>query len=243
MIIVNADDFGRTESINDSIIYAFERGFINRTTMMVNMPYVEEAVKIANEKNILDKVGLHLTLDEGYPLTEDIKNIDLFCDKNGCFNGKFRMSKKYFLSLNDSYVRKKCEEEIFSQLHCYKSLGLSSFHIDSHHHVHTIPSILKIVLPLAKETGFKSMRIRFNMQKTGFLKSFYTNKINKYISKYFETSDYFCDSSFVTKKPNDSLTYEIMCHPDRIDGRYVDIIGERTAGVFFELSHIDFLLI
>lgn len=242
MILVNADDFGRSESINSSILYAFENKIINRTTMMINMPFVREAVKCANEKNITDRIGLHLTLDEGRPITDNIKNIRLFCDTDGSFNGNFRKSKKYFLSLNDSVVKKSCEEEISAQMQYYRTLGMSLFHIDSHHHVHTIPSILKITAPLAIDYGFKSMRIRFNMRKTNLVKSVYTRCVNAFISKKFETTDYFCDSEFLSKKPNGIAEYEIMCHPDIIDGRYVDIIGERSAGVFYDLSHIEFLL-
>lgn len=43
-LIVNADDFGRTLSINDAIDYAFKEGIINRTTIMVTHPCVQDAV-------------------------------------------------------------------------------------------------------------------------------------------------------------------------------------------------------
>ena len=38
-VIVNADDFGISEEVNNAIKLAFERGLIQRTTLMVNMPY------------------------------------------------------------------------------------------------------------------------------------------------------------------------------------------------------------
>ena len=47
------------------------------------------------------------------------------------------------------------------------SLEIYSFrggmHIDSHHHVHHIPSILPSVIKLAQKYGFKSMRISRNI--------------------------------------------------------------------------------
>ena len=46
-MIINADDFGYSESVNKAISDCFERGLINRTTIMVNMPHAEEATAMA----------------------------------------------------------------------------------------------------------------------------------------------------------------------------------------------------
>ena len=43
-VIVNADDFGSSQSINDAVDYAFKQGIINRTTLMVTRPFAEDAV-------------------------------------------------------------------------------------------------------------------------------------------------------------------------------------------------------
>ena len=40
-IIVNADDFGSSRSINEAISLAFSYGYIQRTSIMVNMPFFE----------------------------------------------------------------------------------------------------------------------------------------------------------------------------------------------------------
>ena len=42
--IVNADDFGASPSVNQAIDYAFKNGIINKATLMVNMPHVQDAV-------------------------------------------------------------------------------------------------------------------------------------------------------------------------------------------------------
>ena len=58
--IINADDFGRTDTVNIAIVEGFKNGCLNSTTIMVNMPYFEEAVHLADMYNFKNKVGLQL---------------------------------------------------------------------------------------------------------------------------------------------------------------------------------------
>lgn len=64
-VIVNADDFGASESVNDAVDYAFRKGIINRTTIMVTSPCCEDAMRRAFNGNYAGSVGLHLHLDGG----------------------------------------------------------------------------------------------------------------------------------------------------------------------------------
>src|SRR5208283_4089174 len=60
-LIVNADDFGRSASINQAVIRAHREGILTTASLMVNEPACEEAVALARENPTLG-VGLHLTL-------------------------------------------------------------------------------------------------------------------------------------------------------------------------------------
>src|SRR5664279_146259 len=60
-LIVNADDFGRSASINQAVIRAHRDGILTTASLMVNEPACEEAVALARENPKLG-VGLHLTL-------------------------------------------------------------------------------------------------------------------------------------------------------------------------------------
>ncbi len=73
-LIVNADDFGYSHDVNMAIVEAFEKGYITNTTIMVNMPGFDEAVELSKKYGFFDKVGLHLNLFEGVPLTGGIKD-------------------------------------------------------------------------------------------------------------------------------------------------------------------------
>lgn len=60
-LIVNADDFGRSHSINEAVIRAHGEGILTTASLMVNETGCDEAVNLARENPELG-VGLHLTL-------------------------------------------------------------------------------------------------------------------------------------------------------------------------------------
>ena len=60
-LIVNADDFGRSDSINQAVIRAHHEGILTTASLMVNEPAYSQAVALAKQNPTLG-VGLHLTL-------------------------------------------------------------------------------------------------------------------------------------------------------------------------------------
>src|SRR5580765_4945877 len=60
-LVVNADDFGRSPSINQAVIRAHREGILTTASLMVNEAACDEAVALARENPGLG-VGLHLTL-------------------------------------------------------------------------------------------------------------------------------------------------------------------------------------
>src|SRR5438552_18876794 len=60
-LIVNADDFGRSPSINQAVIRAHREGILTTASLMVNEEASAEAVRLARENPQLG-VGLHLAL-------------------------------------------------------------------------------------------------------------------------------------------------------------------------------------
>ena len=62
-LIVNADDFGLSNYINEGIIRAHKAGSVTSTTLMINREFARDAVRLARENSDLC-VGLHLDLDD-----------------------------------------------------------------------------------------------------------------------------------------------------------------------------------
>ena len=228
-LIINADDFGKTRTINKAICHGFKNGILTHTTVMVNMPYWREGVSLAKESGFFDRIGLHLNLDEGYPMTDNIRNIPFFCDTNGAFNGNFAKSLTHRVLPMPNSVKKYCEEEIVMQLKTFLDAGLTYRHIDSHHYVHLNNSILSILLPVAKELGFSSMRIAEISSKDGFVKKLYKNAINQRIRKNFDATDFFFSDTELVKHKLclTGKSIELMVHPDFIKEDYVNVISRK----------------
>src|SRR5690242_5450713 len=58
-LIVNADDFGMSEAVNEAIIRAHREGVLTSTSLMVTGAAAAEAVRLAKENPRL-AVGIHL---------------------------------------------------------------------------------------------------------------------------------------------------------------------------------------
>ena len=224
-LIINADDFGRSQSINKAIDYAFQSGIINRTTLMVSLPFVEEARAMAQSHGYLDSIGLHLNLDLGTPMTEDIKRFGEFCNPDGTFNGAFRSERLGLGIRTNKALMEAVNEEVVAQMERYISLGLPAMHIDSHHHVHTKPFLQKMVLELARSYGFKTMRIARNMGGINVVKLYIKEFNNKAIRKRFSTTRFFGSYDDWRYSQPSGTSVEIMVHPDYIDGQYVDVLN------------------
>lgn len=220
MLFVNADDFGLSHEVNMAIVEAFKKGLINNTTIMVNMPGFEEAVRLAEKYGFFDRVGLHLNLFEGKPLTEDIKREVLFYDveKGELCSYRFlhQMGKKnwFFIPV---HTRKALRLEAQAQVEKYINAGFSEMHFDSHGHSHTFFSVYDAVYKVMKRHGFQSSRLSLNIygHPVSRAKKIYKKFINSKIQKDFRTAEFFCginDYIDANQIQKDSK-YEIMVHP------------------------------
>ena len=62
-LIVNADDFGRSRSVNRGIMSAYEYGIVTSASLMVRWPAANEATAYARRHQSLS-VGLHFDFGE-----------------------------------------------------------------------------------------------------------------------------------------------------------------------------------
>lgn len=241
-LLINADDFGISHDVNEAIIYCLKNDLIDRTTLLVNMPYTEEAIRMAREYGFEDRVGLHLNLVEGTPLSEAIRNTWL-CDDNGQFNGSVS-SSKYKRGLIDNRTLKCIGIEIDAQMKRFNSYELPLKHVDSHQHSHIKPSIFPVFFRSAKRNGFYSIRLakfmptNLSSMPTRLYKYFLNNIITNYNKRNLpENSRYplitMADGYLGLKKElkvngNQILknNTEIWFHPSLVDGKLVNLYYE-----------------
>ena len=140
-LIINADDFGLSDSVNKGIVECFQKGLISSTSLMVNTPYTESAVKLA-KKHKIKNIGVHLNLTYGKSVL-DKSEVPSLVDERGIFH------YVCMLGYHTQYVDAK--KELRAQIEKFLSFGLKPTHLDHHHYFNEIPNILKAYLELAKE--------------------------------------------------------------------------------------------
>lgn len=153
-LIVNADDFGLTEKINEGIQTSFREGILRSTSLMANGKSFDHAVKIIRSNPKLD-IGVHLTLVEEKPILDQNKIPSLVVENRDFHNHAIDFTKKYFygkISLDEVRI------ELTAQIEKILDYGIKISHIDSHQHLHILPKILDITIELANHYNIKFIR-------------------------------------------------------------------------------------
>ena len=160
--IVNADDFGLCAGVNQAIQKAHTDGILTSATIMAGAEGTDEALEMARQMPRLG-VGIHLNLTENRALCQN--------GQAGCIldkNGEFRNSAGIIalMSMICPRTRKAIEAELTAQIESLLQKGLKPTHFDSHKHIHTFPSIYRIVARLARRFGVSAIRWPFETSKT-----------------------------------------------------------------------------
>lgn len=233
--LINADDFGLSEEVNEAIIYGFQQGLLDRTSLMVNMPFCDDAVRKARQYGFDDKVGLHLNLVQGTPLTEPIKNTFL-CNQQGVFDDRVMKKAIHRLFLGEK-EKGAVKIEIDAQIEKYIGLNIGQKHIDSHRHAHVAPSIFPLVVESFKQYNFCSMRLARNIPKNeiGGLKRLLKSSINRQILNLnVRNQEIMCFGSMTDvekeiKNGRTNSNIEVMVHPVMKNGKFCDAIENESV--------------
>lgn len=164
-VIVNADDLGMSREVNDATFDLIAKGRISSATIMANAPATREAARraamfprCAFGAFRTCSFGVHLNLTEFTPLTGG-PGARLLLDDHG------QMSRP---RLSEASARPSLEwlravyAELCAQVERVGSLGVGISHIDSHHHVHTIPFVFPAVKAIQRRYGIRRVRLAKN---------------------------------------------------------------------------------
>lgn len=241
-VVVNADDFGISGRVNAAIAEAFEKKLIDRTTLLANMPHAIEAMLLAEERGFLGCVGVHINLTAGRPLTSQMAEDPVMCNAAGEFTGEFarNMRTRFFLP---KATRENIDREMRAQIERYKDLGGTLWHVDSHHHVHTDPSIWSVMKKVIKDYPVTSVRLGRNMYRGGnplyhIYKMMLNASIRRYCAgkpKYFGSVPDLYDYTYDAVSFCEKHEVEVMVHPVYDNaGKLADTSG----GVYRELADL-----
>jgi chitin disaccharide deacetylase len=154
-LIVNADDFGRSPSINEAVVRAHQEGILTSASLMVNEPACAGAVALAKENPKLG-VGLHLTLLMGHSALPPEKIPGLVNNRGEFSNDPVSGGVKYFFNRG---LREQLRAEIHAQFARFHATGLPLDHVNGHLHLHLHPVVFGILMEDAEQLGIRHLRL------------------------------------------------------------------------------------
>ena len=215
-VIINADDLDMSRNVNDATFELMGIGQVTSATMLANSPFIEEACERAS-KFPECSFGAHLNLTEFAPLTGP-HDLDPILDADGAF-----ILRRILEIPIDSSLAKRVFEESCAQIEKLQSLGISVDHLDSHHHIHTLPRLFRVLKRIQKKYQIRRVRISRNIyagdenvSKTLLLKKHLYNFALKHYYRTKTTQGFTDLKVFIEHGAKGRLKYrtvELMVHP------------------------------
>lgn len=154
-LIVNADDFGRSRSINAAVVRAHREGILTTASLMVNGEACDEAVLLARENPRLG-VGLHLTLVMGQAALPP-SEIPGLVNARGEFSDNAVASGFRYFACGE--LRDQLRREIAAQFGKFRATGLPLDHVNGHLNLHLHPTIFGLLMEHAQQWGVRHLRL------------------------------------------------------------------------------------
>lgn len=157
-LILNADDFGLTTGVNQSIVELHHAGALTSATLMATSSHFSAAAaeSLANGRSL--GVGCHVVLVDGTPSLPPHEISGL-----APHSGRFRATLGAFFKdlLRGAIPEAEIELEATAQIHKLQSAGVHVTHLDTHKHTHMFPAVLRPLLRAARHCGIHAIRNPF----------------------------------------------------------------------------------
>jgi predicted glycoside hydrolase/deacetylase ChbG (UPF0249 family) len=199
LLIINADDFGMCNAINEAIIHTLKYGIVRSTSLMVPCPWSLHAMRFLADHTEIP-FGVHLTVicdaeDYAWGPVSPREKVPALVDQAGHF-----YDLKRFPEFLDQTGRIQLEVEFRAQIEAVLAAGLKPAHLDWHSlRVDGRADICDLMLRLAKEYGL-ALRV------TG------QSWIEKAQSQGLPANDFDLLDSFSLDPVNKSARYAEMLH-------------------------------
>lgn len=209
-LIVNADDLGLSRSVNEAILFCYKEGYINSSSIITNTPFFDEAAQLVHNNKVITNLGVHINFAEGKPLTNFQYNEYL----NNTGEWDLEKTRKYSNSLN-AEVKNAFLTELYAQVDKALLSNLNIIHIDSHYHLHILPSFYSLFIKAAKKYNLK-LRLAQLSHEQNIVKYLYRLYINGKIklNNHNYTTKFENLGEFLKAFPNNKdQNIELMVHP------------------------------
>ena len=146
ILIVNADDFGRTPGVNAGVLEAHGGGIVTSATVMVLEKAAARGVREASERAPRLSLGLHFCVTGGGPPAAPARALPTLAP-----GGRFRRAPE---ELPAEIPAAEVRAELEAQIAVFQMLARGDpSHLDSHHHAARHPSIAPVFAAIAAARG------------------------------------------------------------------------------------------
>jgi predicted glycoside hydrolase/deacetylase ChbG (UPF0249 family) len=214
VLIINADDWGRSVAETDAALRCYRESRITSVSAMVFMHDSERAAELANNSDL--DVGLHLNFSEEFT---DGRCPRRLRDNHGRIV-RFLRRSKYSQLLYNPFLRREFASSYAAQAEEFVRLfGKQPSHIDGHHHMHLCANVL---LSNMIPTGTRLRRnFSFWPGEKSMLNRTYRWLVDRWLARRYRLADYFFDlTQCIDGKKLDRVTalaksshVELMTHP------------------------------
>lgn len=243
-VIINADDLGYHNSVNQGIFEAFRQGVVSSASLMANGEAFLNAVEQLQTYPL--PIGIHFNLTSGIPLSSSHK-IPTLLNNNGYFYSKWQFARRFLLN---KISIKHISIELQQQFQRCLNVGLQPDHFDSHHHIHLIPSIAQALFQITNQKikAYRSvsnpLKITWKSPLAAFEQGILSQLPYKQYSENVCTPDYYTGMELLYVPDKQTMLLqllkhlrhgitEIMCHPGYPDDEYSSVYQQ---GRFQELK-------
>ncbi|PHG01450.1 hypothetical protein COI63_24920 [Bacillus toyonensis] len=199
-LIVNADDFGLSPSVNLGVIDAFHAGSVSSVTIMTNMSGFEDAVEHIYTHSKLG-IGMHFNLTYGSPINPP-ERVPSLVDEYGKFSSR----------LANKWTEGDILLELVSQWNRLLKVGLNPTHIDSHQHIQMYPTVYKQMVTFAHTNQLYMRRTIFDP----VMGMNHPKRTDYFIMDTYYEEDGLSRLEQYLRNLRPGVT-ELMCHPGYVD--------------------------
>jgi chitin disaccharide deacetylase len=153
-LIISADDFGLSETVNDAIERAHRHGILAAASLMVAGPAAQDAIRRAHALPSL-RVGLHLVTIEGQAALPASQIPDLVTPAGAFPSDQLRLGLRYITPR----AHRQLAAEIEAQFAAFAATGLHLDHANAHKHMHLHPMVGGLLIETGRRYGLRALRI------------------------------------------------------------------------------------
>lgn len=214
-LIINADDLGLSSAVTNSIVTLMDEGLVTSSSILASGP---ETPALAQSLPRFPgrSFGVHLNLTELRPMSGQ-QGLGPLLNDQGCFHNVIRQRRL------DRPLLQAIHRELCAQVQAVQALGVRVSHLDSHHHIHTIPALFFVIKDVLRTTGVPAVRLSKNLycraEKPGLLRRYEKLLFNLALTHFPSCShaDYFTNISGLLEAlpwlANTNRCVEVMVHP------------------------------